>query len=66
MKVSSDGMLTVSLLGHLGSGGHAGLGPARLVDGDDSELVLLALLELLEGDGGDWSVEALPDLPLPS
>ena len=58
--------LTISLLCHLWSGGHAGLRPARLVDGDDSELILLTLHQSLESDGGQSGVETLPDLPLPS
>ena len=61
---SSSTTLTISLLGHLGSGGDAGLRPARLVDGDDPEAVLLALDQLLEGDRGGGGVQTLPDLPL--
>jgi hypothetical protein len=63
MYLRENKILTICLLCQLGPGGMAGLRLARLVDGNDPELVLLPPLQLLQGDPGRGRVHHLPGLP---
>ena len=56
--------LTICFLGKLWSRWNTWLRLAGLVGGDDPELVLLALGELLHDGPGVRGVQTLPDLPL--